>query len=296
MSHLLAALIAGVAEGVPFFLAASGLSLIFGVMGILNFAQGGLFMLGAFLLHGFLGGNAASLPVFLLAIIGSGLAMAVLGALSERVLFVHTYRAGPHSLIGILVSFGLLLALTGLVPNIWGQSALAQSPPAIIGGRVEFLGVLLSQYTVFLIICGAVIVVAMWLLLTKTSFGKTVVAVATDRQMASALGIRVATVSVLVFAIAGGLAGIGGALIAPIASIDVNIGQSYLLFAFVAMTIGGLGSMPGTFIGAMIIGIVDSLFVNYLPGLQPFAAYLAAIIVLVVRPRGIFAGAAARAA
>ena len=199
-------------------------------------------------------------------------------------------------LIGILVSFGLLLTLTGLVPAFWGKSALAQPAPEVIGGKVEFLGIVLSQYTVFLIACGAVIVVGMWLLLTKTSFGKTVVAVATDRQMASALGVRVSNVSMLVFAIAGGLAGIGGALVAPLASIDVNIGMSYLLFAFVAMTIGGLGSIPGTFVGAMIIGVVDSLFVNYLPEMQPFAAYLAAIVVLIFWPRGIFPGAATRAA
>lgn len=296
MTQLLAAIISGVAQGVPFFMAAAGLSLVFGVMGILNFAQGGLFMLGAFLLYSFLGGQAVSLPIFLLAVVGAGVAMAVFGAFTERAMFVFTYKAGPHALVGILLSFGLLLALTGLVPAFWGQAALAQPAPKVIGGRIDFLGVVLSQYTVFLIICGAIIVLAMWLFLSKSSFGKTVVAVATDRQMASALGVRVSTVSMMVFAIAGALAGIGGALIAPLASIDVNIGMNYLLFAFVAMTIGGLGSMPGTFIGAMIIGIVDSLFVNYLPELQPFAVYLAAIVVLIFWPRGLFPGAVTREA
>ncbi len=296
MSHLLAALVSGVAEGVPFFLAAAGLSLIFGVMGILNFAQGGLFMLGAFVLRTLLGGQQSGFFVFILAIIAAGVAMAVLGAIFERTLFVHTYKAGPHALIGILVSFGLLLAITGFVPLVWGQSALAQTPPAILGGRINFLGAVMTQYTFFLLVCGAVIVLGMWLLLDKSRFGKTIVAVATDRQMASALGIRSANVSIAVFALAGGLAGVGGALISPMASIDVTVGQSYLLYAFVAMTIGGLGSIPGTFIGAMIIGIVDSLFVNYFPSMQPFAAYLAAIVVLIIRPRGIFPGAATRAA
>jgi branched-chain amino acid transport system permease protein len=296
MTDFISALVSGVAEGVPIFLAAAGLSLIFGVMGILNFAQGGLFMLGAFILHTLLGGSASSIPLFLLAVLGAGVVMAIVGAITERTLFLHTYRAGPHALIGVLLSFGLLLGLTGLVPLIWGQSALSQSAPKAINGRIDLFGVVMSQYTVFLLICGAVIVLAMYLLLSKSPFGKTMVAVATDRQMASALGIRTSTVSILVFAIAGGLAGIGGALIAPIASIDVNIGQSYLLFAFVAMTIGGLGSIPGTFVGAMIIGIVDSLFVNYLPELQPFAAYLAAIIVLVIRPRGLFPSSATREA
>lgn len=296
MSHLLAALISGVATGVPFFLAAAGLSMIFGVMGILNFAQGGLFMLGAFVLRTMLGGDQSSFPIFILAIVVAGLAMAALGAIFERTLFVHTYQAGPHALIGILVSFGLLLAITGLVPYIWGQSALSQPPPAIISGRLDFLGAVMTQYTLFLLICGALIVLGMWLLLSKSRFGKTIVAVATDRQMASALGIRTANVSIAVFALAGALAGVGGALVAPIASIDVTVGQSYLLYAFVAMTIGGLGSIPGTFVGAMIIGIVDSLFVNYFPAMQPFAAYLAAILVLIVRPRGIFPGAVIRAA
>lgn len=296
MSQLVAALLGGVAEGVPFFLAAAGLSLIFGVMGILNFAQGGLFMLGAFLLQTILGGHQPSFGFFLLAILASAAAMAVVGGITERTLFKFTYNAGPHALIGVLVSVGILLAITGLVPLIWGQSALTQPAPAFIAGRLHILGAVVSTYTVFLLICGAITVFGMWVLLTKTSFGKTIVAVATDRQMASALGIRSSTVSVSVFALAGGLAGLGGALIAPMTSIDATTGQSYLLFAFVAMTIGGLGSIPGTFVGAMIIGIVDSLFVNYLPDFQPFAAYLAAIVVLIIRPHGLFPGAAKRAA
>lgn len=296
MSQLLAALLGGVAEGVPFFLAAAGLSLIFGVMGILNFAQGGLFMLGAFVLETILGGHQPSFGVFLLAVIASAVAMAVLGGITERTLFSFTYKAGPHALIGVLVSVGILLAITGLVPLIWGQSALTQPAPALIAGRLDIFGAVISAYTLFLLICGAITVLGMWILLTKTSFGKTIIAVATDRQMASALGIRSSTVSVSVFALAGGLAGLGGALIAPMTSIDATTGQSYLLFAFVAMTIGGLGSIPGTFVGAMMIGIVDSLFVNYLPDFQPFAIYLAAIVVLIVRPHGLFPGAAKRAA
>ena len=146
----------------------------------------------------------------------------------------------------------------------------------------------------FLLVCGVVIVILMYLLLKRTSFGKTIVAVALDRQMASALGVRTWSVSMIVFAIAGGLAGLGGALIAPVGAIDVTVGENYLLYAFVAMVIGGLGSIPGTFIGAMIIGLADSIMVNYAPGHQPFAVYFAAILVLVIRPRGLFGAPAAR--
>lgn len=294
MSQLLATLISGLAQGVPFFLAAAGLSLIFGVMGILNFAQGGLFMLGAYVIHATLGGAEASLGVFLLAVVGGGVVSAIVGAITERTIFVRTFSAGPHALIGILVSFGLLLVLTGLVPYIWGTAALTQRPPAIITGRFDIFGAIISRYSVFLLVCGVVIVILMYLLLKRTSFGKTIVAVALDRQMASALGVRTWSVSMIVFAIAGGLAGLGGALIAPVGAIDVTVGENYLLYAFVAMVIGGLGSIPGTFIGAMIIGLADSIMVNYAPGLQPFAVYFAAILVLVIRPRGLFGAPAAR--
>lgn len=296
MTQVLAAILSGVAEGIPFFLAAAGLSLVFGVMGILNFAQGGLFMLGAFFLQSLLGGNEVPLWVFLLAVVGAGIGSAIVGGITERTLFVRTYSAGRNALIGILVSLGILLALSGLVPFIFGKQALTQKTPSIIAGRLDFFGAVVSKYSVFLVICGAVIVVGMYLLLSKTSFGKTIVAVATDRQMSSALGIRTWQVSLMVFSIAGLLAGLGGALVAPVGSIDQNIGGAYLLYAFVAMVIGGLGSVPGAFIGAMIIGIADSLFVNYLPTLQPFAVYFAAIVVLVIRPRGIFVGASSREA
>lgn len=296
MTQLLAALIAGIAEGVPFFLAAAGLSLIFGVMGVLNFAQGGLFMLGAYTLHFLLGGSETSLPAFLLGIVGAGAAMAVLGAVTERTLFVRTYSAGPHALIGILVSFGLLLVLTGVVPYVWGTNNLTQAVPQALSGKWTVLGAVVSRYSVFLLVAGAVIVLLMYLLLNRSSFGKTIVAVASDRQMASALGIRTWSVSMWVFAISGGLAGLGGALIASFGSIDPDIGQSYLLYAFVAMVVGGLGSIPGTFVGAIILGVVDSLVVNYYPSLQPFAVYFAAIVVLAIRPRGIFGTVAMREA
>jgi branched-chain amino acid transport system permease protein len=296
MSDLLAVLISGIAEGVPFFLAAAGLSLIFGVMGVLNFAQGGLFMVGAYALHTILGGAQASVPVFLLAVVGAAVFTAALGGVFERTLFVSTYRAGQHALIGILISFGLLLVLTGVVPYLWGNTGLTQPAPAAFSGRFDFLGAVISKYSVFLLACGAVIVVALYVLLRHTNFGKTIVAVATDRDIAAALGVRTWWVSLSVFAIAGGIAGLGGALIAPFGSIDATIGQSYLLAAFVAMVIGGLGSIPGTFAGAMIIGILDSVMVNYMPTLQPFSMYLAAIVVLVLRPHGLFGAVAHRAA
>jgi branched-chain amino acid transport system permease protein len=296
VTQLIAALVSGVAEGIPFFLAAAGLSLIFGVMGVLNFAQGGLFMLGAFTMHTLLGGGPRSLGLFVLGILGAGAAMAVLGALTERTLFVRTYHAGPHALIGILVSFGLLLVLTGAVPYIWGTANLTQAVPAPLSGRWSILGAVVSKYAIFLLVCGAVIVVGMYLLLARSSFGKTIVAVASDREMASALGVRTWSTSMWVFAIAGGLAGLGGALIASFGSIDANVGQSYLLYAFVAMVIGGLGSIPGTFVGSVILGIADSLMVNYYPALQPFAIYLAAIVVLALRPRGLFGAVAVREA
>lgn len=296
MSTVLATVLAGLAQGVPFFLAAAGLSLILGVMGVLNFAQGGLFMLGAYVVQSVLGGSSPSVLVFILALLVATAAAALLGALSERTLFVTTYSAGPHALIGILVSFGLLLAITGVVPYIWGNASLTQLAPAALSGRVAILGAVVSKYSLFLLACGVVIVFLMYLLLQRSDFGKTMVAVASDRAMASALGVRTWSVSAWVFAIAGGLAGIGGGLIAPLGSINSGVGQSYLILAFVAMVIGGLGSMTGTFVGAMIIGIVDSAFVNYLPDLQPFAAYLAAAAVLLVRPRGIFGASAMRTA
>lgn len=294
MVHVISLILGGIAEGVPFFLAAAGMSLVLGVMEVLNFAQGGLFMLGAYGLRTLLGGNAPSLPSFLLACLVATVGAAVLGAFTERTLFVRTYSAGRHALIGVLASFGLLITISGAVPYIWASASLAQQAPASLGGHYSVFGAVISRYSVFLIVAGAVVVLLMYLLLKRSRFGKTIVAVATDRAMAAALGVRTWWVSMSVFAIAGALAGLGGALIAPLGSIDASIGQSYLLYAFVAMVIGGLGSLPGTFIGAMLIGIADSLAVNYAPVIQPYDIYIVAAIVLIVRPRGIFAAAVTR--
>jgi len=296
MAHVLSLILAGIAEGIPFFLAAAGMSLVLGVMEVLNFAQGGIFMLGAFGLRTLLNGNTSSLGVFLLAVLAVMVGTGVLGGITERTLFVRTYSAGRHALIGVLVSFGLLITITGAVPYIWNTASLAQATPKALAGRYSIFGAVISKYSVFLIICGAVIVGLMYLLLKRSSFGKTIVAVATDRPMAAALGVRTWWVSMSVFAIAGALAGLGGALIAPLGSIDASIGQSYLLYAFVAMVIGGLGSLPGTFVGAMLIGIADSLAVNYASVIQPYDIYIVAAIVLIVRPRGIFSTAVQREA
>lgn len=286
MTQFLAAVQGGLALGVPLFLVASGLTLIYGVMGVLNFAHGALFAVGAYVLVSVVGGTGTSLTVFVLAAILGALAVGLVGLLSERLVFARLYSQGH--VINLLASFAILLALNGLIVLIWGTRIHTARPPEALSGAWELGGVLTPVYNVMLIVVGLVIAVGLWVLIERTPMGIRIRAVAHDRQTARALGVRVTWVGAGVFALGSALAGLGGALNAPLLSVAPGLDTVFIIQSFVVVIVGGLGSVWGALVAAIGLGLVNSFLISYAPEWSAYGMYVAVAIVLLLRPQGIF--------
>lgn len=285
MNLLLPALIGGIAYGVPLFLVASGLTLVYGVLRVLNFAHGGLLMLGAYLFAWALGGKSVSVWAFIGAVIGAGVVVGLLGILVERGMFSRLYGAGTE--VSLLGSYGLLLFLTGIAPVIWGNAPLTQALPSALAGKITIGGAAVSVFELVEVGVGVAVAAGLFLLLKRTRLGVQATAVAEDREMARALGIRAARVSGLVFVLGCFLAGLAGAVVAPTSAVSVDLASSFILSAFAAVIIGGLGSVEGALIAAVGLGIIDSLCVTYLPSVEPYSFYIVLAVMLVLRPQGL---------
>ncbi|GAA1542048.1 branched-subunit amino acid ABC-type transport system permease component [Microbacterium ginsengiterrae] len=286
MSDFISVVIAGVAQGVPVFIVASGLTLIYGVLHVLNFAHGAFFLIGAFIVTSTL--QSDTIGSFLLSLLIAGVGVMAVGVVSEVAVFRRLYKAG--STVSFLGAFALFLALTGISILIWGTNPKTVAYPKGLNGSFDVLGARISQYDAAMVIVGVVIAVGLWLLLTKTSLGARVRAVSQDRTMAMALGIRVRRVSTMVFAIGAFLAGVAGALITPVSSIDEGLALSsdYMIPAFIVIIVGGLGSVPGALIAALGLGIIESILFRVAPGLSGFSYYLVVAVFLMFRPQGLF--------
>lgn len=293
MEQFLNTMVSGFAEAMPFFLVGCGLSLTFGVMDILNFAHGVFFMIGAFVLHSLLGGDAVNLGFFVLACLGAGAITALVGVASERLVLRTTYKRAP--LTGVLATYGLFLLLQGIAMAVWGLSPLSQQPSQQTAGTLSLGGIHIAQTDILYAGVGLAIGVAIYLLIRHTSLGVAIRAVAQDREMAAALGVSTEIISVVAFFIGTFLAGLAGAVLAPQVSIDSTLGTSWVLYAFIVVVVGGLGSIPGSFVAAIILGEADSVCVTYAPSIQPYILYIAVVALLLVRPQGIM-GAVRRVA
>lgn len=286
MDKLILTLVSGIAEGVPFFVVGSGLSLTLGVMDILNFAHGVFFMIGAYVLYQFLGGASVNIGAFLLVCVAVGIVTGIVGLINERVILRITYKREP--LVTILATYGIFLALTGAVSVIWGSSPLYQAPSPAMASAVAVGNLRIPESTFWLAGVALAIGAGLYLLINKTMFGVRVRAVAEDREMAAALGVSTLVVTIGAFFIGTFLAGFAGALLAAQVSIDSSLGSTWVLFAFLVVVVGGLGSIPGTFVAAMVLGIADSLCASYIPNIEPYTFYIVVMIVLLVKPTGLF--------
>lgn len=286
MNDMISMLVAGVAQGVPIFIVASGLTLIYGVLHVLNFAHGAFFLIGAFIVTSTLQTN--TIGSFLLSMLIAGIGVMAIGVVSEVVVFRRLYEAG--STVSFLGAFALFLALGGVAILIWGTNPRTVAYPQELNGSFDFLGAHIGQYDAAMVVVGIIIAVGLWLLLTKTSLGARVRAISQDRTMALALGIRVGRVSTMVFAIGAFLAGVAGALITPVSSIDEGLALSsdYMIPAFIVIIVGGLGSVSGALIAAIGLGIIESILFRVAPELSGFSYYLVVAVFLMFRPQGLF--------
>jgi branched-chain amino acid transport system permease protein len=273
----------GLTEAMYLWLVAAGLSLIFGVLRVLNFAHGSLYMLGAYVTYVVLravGGN------FWLALLIGPLLVAGVGWLMEVVFLRRVYRVDVA--FQLLLTFAFVLIFDDLVKLVWGP--LYQSPPtpALLSGAVFVLGAPLPVYHLFILAVGVLVGLGLWLFLEKTRWGLLVRATAADREMARALGVRSSRLFTGVFVLGAWLAALGGALSMPVRAMSPGMGEFIIIEAFVVVVIGGLGSLRGAFLGAVVIGLLHAYGLMFIPVFELALAYVGMAVVLVVRPWGLF--------
>ena len=289
----------GLQFGLMLFLLAAGLTLVFGVMDMINLAHGSLYMVGAFLAAWLV----ALTGSFVLGVVGAVALTAVFGMALEAGL-LRTLYARDH-LSQVLATFALILILNDGTKMIFGND-LPLSAPAALAGPVELLpGLLYPAYRLLILAVGIALAVLLWLLVQKTRMGALVRAGASNREMATAMGTDIPRLFTIVFGIGAALCAIAGALLGPLLAVQVGMGENILILAFVVIVIGGIGSIRGALVGAILVGAIDTLGRTLLqhalreflppqwasaagPAFASIAVYVFMAIVLAVRPQGLF--------
>ena len=271
------------------FLIAAGLSLIFGVMRIVNMAHGTFYAVGAFATAWLVARAIAyGVPVgwtFLLIPVGAGV-VALLGAVVEPLLLRPFYRRAEE--YQLLVTFGLLLILEDGIRFLWGGLPLSADPIMDVFPILRIGGLIYPAYNLVVIGVGVAAAVILWAVIYRTKFGVMLRATSQDRRMASALGLNVGLVYISAFAIGCFMAGLGGAIIVPTQAAVLGMGVDALILAFVVVVIGGLGSLQGALVGALIVSFVRTAGIQFFPEIELAVLYLIAAVVLLVKPTGLF--------
>ena len=271
----------GLLIGAYYLLIALGLSLIFSLGGIVNLAHGAFYAIGAYLAValapsiGF-GGAFVAAPVL----------VGLLGMLIERLLLRRFYRGDP--IYGLLLTFGLAMVAEQILRMVFGAAPVPFSIPPALRGQVFIGEFIYSRYRLMILAVAAACVLGLWLLLTRTAFGRVVRAGVQDPDMVGALGIPLAPYMTAVVVIAVGLAALAGVMLAPITGVHPAMGAEILTFAFVVVVIGGLGSFWGVVTAAIIVGVVRGLSAYFYPAATEASIYLLMVLVLLLRPRGLF--------
>ncbi len=274
------------------FLIAGGLSLIYGVMRIVNLAHGNLYALGAFVTASVVGQWLAGAPtvvLYLMLPIGAFAAAAV-GALLEPTLLRPFYRRAEE--YQLLVTFGLLMILEDLMRLVWGPYPLSASTLFAKLGSFSVGDSVYPTYNLLVIAVGGLAAMFLWAFVYKTKFGVVLRATSQDMRRASALGVNVNRVYVQAFTIGCFMAGLGGAIVVPGQSAVLGMGVDALVLAFIVVVIGGLGSLEGALVGALIVGVFREIGIAVFPEIELAVLYLIAVVVLLLRPAGLFGRAA----
>ena len=280
-------LVNGLSQGMLLFIIASGLSLIFGVLRVINFAHGSLYMIGAYLAFSIstllISGSLYSFILLLLVV--PPLVM-LLGFGLEITLFRRVY--GGEHLVQLLLTYALVLILDDLVRVIWGGDPRNVSRPELLAGSVDFLGLALPTYNVFILLVGPLIALGLWLLLYRTRSGNIIRAAVSYPDTLGALGVNVSWVLTSTFMLGCWLAGFGGVLVAALANVDLGLGMQTIIECFAVVVIGGLGSVGGALLGSLIIGVGLTLFQLPLGRWALVFPYFVMALVLAIRPWGFF--------
>jgi branched-chain amino acid transport system permease protein len=285
-----------VASAALIFFAAVGLTLVFNVLRVLNVAHGSLYSIGGYV--------AASICLFIssrqlnpylsfIALLFSAVSVAaVFGPLIERTLVRWTY--GKSEAVQILITFGLFLALEDLQRMVFGVQSFYEDTPMRLLGTSTIDGVVYLNYQILLVVLALLTVIGLRLLINRTRLGRLITAVVTDREMAQSIGINTNRIFVLAFSIGVFLAALGGALAAPTSGIAPGLGADTMVLAFAVAAIGGLGQIEGAAVASLIVGLARVLAIYLMPSLDAVAPYAAMLIVLLIRPYGLFGAPSAR--
>jgi branched-chain amino acid transport system permease protein len=284
-SFLFSQFMGGLTAAMFLFLIASGLSLVFGVMRVLNFAHGSFYMIGAYIAWQVVQWLQPTPERFWPAVLAAAVGVALLGAVIERLLFRYLYDR--EELYQLLFTYALVLILGDFAKFLWGTQQLSVSRPPVLAGGFELFGTTVPAYNLFIMLFGPLIALSVWLMLTRTTPGRMVRAAALDREMLGALGADVGWLYTGMFALASFLAGLSGALVTPIQSIVPGMDVEIIVQAFIVVVIGGLGSFWGTFLGSVIYGQVLSFGILIFPGFSLFSVFALMAVILILRPWGL---------
>ena len=273
----------GLVSGALYVVISLGLSIIFGMVGIVNFAHGILYALGAYLAVE-LSSVGLGLP-FWLTLLVAPMCVAIIAVVVEVVLLRRFYGKDP--ILGLLLTFGLALIGEDAIRMLWGPTGIPTGIPSFLSGSVPFFGVRYSIYRLFIVLVAVLVVGAVWLFFNRTPAGLIIRAGSRDGEMVRFLGISLQATFTLVFAIGGALAALGGVLAAPLAGVQPGMGTDVLVIAFVVVVIGGMGSFWGTVWSGLLVGIVVTLTSAYAPQFSQASMFALMVAVLLVKPRGL---------
>ena len=290
MSLILGQLFNGLVWGIVLGLLAVGLTIIFGMLDVINFAHGVMYMVGAYsaytltlALTQLLGANAGN---FWIALLLAPIIVGLLGMIIEFFLLRHMYERDIH--MQLLLTFGLALIIQELVVIIWGSMPMSFPTPKIFRGVVDLGFMFYPKYRLFILIVTPLLMLAIWLFLEKTKYGSIIRAGTEDKEMANLLGINIRRVFTLIFAFGAAMAGLTGVLAGPvIGSLQPDLGNTVLLGSFVVVVVGGMGSFGGAILGAILVGLTKGLFTMIWPPASNVVMFVLMALILVVRPQGL---------
>jgi branched-chain amino acid transport system permease protein len=293
-AHLVNVLMSGVFHAAVLFLVSAGLQLVFGVQKIFNLACGSFYALGAYVgvsaVSAFVSGGGSPI-LFILPLAVAGLAVGAVGLVVERGLLRFVYDRDET--FQLLLTFALVLMMEDAIRLTWGTAPQSTSGYYLLYGQVRLLGAVIPVYNLIVIGASVAIAAGLGFMLTRTAFGRIIRAAADNREMAEALGVDMRGVYARVFTLGTALGTLGGALVIPATAAMSEMGIELIVEAFAVVVIGGLGSMRGALVGALVVGVLRAVAISVYPEIEMLLIYLIVIAVLLLRPRGLFGGAAA---
>lgn len=282
-------LMSGIFHAAILFLVAAGLQVVFGVQKIFNLACGAFYALGAYMgitLTTILIGAGFPQSLFILVLIAAGLLAAIVGPIIERGMLKFIYGRDVH--FQLLLTFAIVLILEDIIRMSWGSAPQSTKGLYLFYGQLNLLGAIIPVYNLFVIFTSLAVAALIGFMLFRTKFGKIIRAAAESSEMSEALGINMKSVNLKVFTLGTVLGTLGGALVIPAISAMPDMGVELIVLAFAVVVIGGLGSIKGALIGALVVGILKSLAISFIPELEIFVIYLIVIGVLIYKPEGLF--------